>query len=72
MSEMIYTRKGPVRPSEDRRPIKTYRVPTATDDEIRINIPISATKEELSQAAEILQVALRYWEGENEKYTDRS
>ena len=38
MNEVIYTRKGPVGKNEDRRPIRTYRVPTATDDEIRGNV----------------------------------
>lgn len=70
MGETIYTRSGPIRKHEDRKPIRTYRVPTATDDEIRINIPISATKQEIALAIDIMQAVCRHWEGEDEEHTD--
>lgn len=70
MGETIYTRSGPIRKHEDRKPIRTYRVPIETDDEIRINIPISATRQELALAIDIMQAVCRHWEGEDEKHTD--
>ena len=62
--DKVYTRKGAI--SEEQKPIKTYRVPIASGDEIRINIPYNATKLDLQQTMEHLQVISKYWDGEGE------
>lgn len=72
MNEVIYTRKGPVGKHEDRKPIRTFKIPIETNDEIRINIPVSATRQELALAIDIMQAVCRHWEGDDEEYTDGS
>ena len=48
----------------DSKPIRTYRVPIDTGDEIRINIPYSATRMDLQQAIDHMGIVLKYWEGD--------
>lgn len=71
MNEVIYTRKGPVGKNEDRKPIRTYKIPIETNNEIRINIPISATRQELALAIDIMQAVCRHWEGDDEEHFNR-
>jgi len=75
MGDKVYTRKGTVFAgggTEDYKPIRTYRVPIESGDEIRINIPENATRSNIRQAAEHLQVICRFWGGvTDEEYTDR-
>ena len=67
MGDKIYTRKGTILAgggTADSKPIRTYRVPIDTGDEIRINIPYSATRMDLQQAIDHMGIVMKYWEGD--------
>ena len=76
MGDKIYTRKGTVFAgggTDEPRMVRTFRVPISSGDEIRINLPESATCMDVRQAIDHLRVIEKYWGGvTDEEHTDRS
>lgn len=66
MADKLYTRKGTVFAgggTDEPRPIRTFRIPISSGDEIRVNIPENASQRDILQAIDHLQVLGKYWEG---------
>ena len=61
----IYTRTGKIQ--NDYAPFMQYKFPVARGmkDEIRLQIPVVATRDEIAAVAEHLQIIAKYWTEEN-------
>ena len=61
MVEKTYTRTGIV--TNDRAPFRQYNFPisNSTNDNIRIMIPYNASKEDVTEAVEHLQIIAKRW-----------
>lgn len=62
MTNKVYTRTGTVQ--NDRAPFRQYSFPirASVNDNIRIQIPYTATKEDLTEAIEHLTVISNHWD----------